>query len=83
MPGPEEAECLPQEKTSWLLKKEPNYKHAAALSSGGSLRAGLLSLQVLKDARGTSDGLDGRWSHPETEAGTLQIQTTVHVGDIS
>ncbi|CAJ1073009.1 Hypothetical predicted protein [Xyrichtys novacula] len=47
------------EKTSSALKKECNYKHAAAVSRGGGLRAGLLSLQGLSDARRTSSNLDG------------------------
>lgn len=46
-------------RTSPLLKKEPNYKHAAAVSSCSNLRTGLLSLRGLNDARRTSGNLQG------------------------
>ncbi len=45
-------------KTSSLLKKERNYKHATAVSSRSNLRTGLLSLQGRNDARRTSGNLE-------------------------
>lgn len=46
-------------KMSPRPKKERNYKHAAAVSSGSTLRTGLLSLRALNDIRRTSGNLEG------------------------
>lgn len=58
-PEPARVSVFTAAKTSSLLKKERNYKHAAAVSSGSNLRTGPLSLRGLNDARRTSGNLEG------------------------